>query len=42
MLYWVDPKHQVTFVCLSHGVMIEGENVERFQKLSDVAITSVI
>jgi len=42
MLYWVDPKHDVTFVCLSHGVMIEGENVERFQKLSDLAITSVI
>jgi CubicO group peptidase (beta-lactamase class C family) len=42
MLYWVDPKHDVTFVCLSHGVMIEGDNVERFQKLSDMAITSVI
>ena len=42
MLYWVDPKHQVTFVCLSHGVMLEGDNVERFQKLSDIAITSVI
>ena len=42
MLYWVDPKWDVTFVCLSHGVMIEGENYERFQKLSDIAITSVI
>ncbi len=42
MLYWVDPWHDVTFVCLSHGVMIEGDNVERFQKLSDMAITSVI
>jgi CubicO group peptidase (beta-lactamase class C family) len=42
MLYWVDPRHEVTFVCLSHGVMIEGDNVERFQKLSDIAITSVI
>jgi len=41
-LYWVDPKWDVTFVCLSHGVMIEGENYERFQKLSDIAITSVI
>jgi CubicO group peptidase (beta-lactamase class C family) len=42
MLYWVDPEHDVTFVCLSHGVMIEGENVKRFQKLSDIVITSVI
>lgn len=41
-LYWVDPKHDVSFVCLSNGVMIEGENYERFQKLSDIAITSVI
>jgi CubicO group peptidase (beta-lactamase class C family) len=41
-LYWVDPLHQVTFVFLSHGVMIEGESVERFQRLSDMVITSVI
>jgi CubicO group peptidase (beta-lactamase class C family) len=41
-LYWVDPKWDVTFVCLSNGVMIEGENYERFQKLSDIAITSVV
>jgi CubicO group peptidase (beta-lactamase class C family) len=41
-LYWVDPVHQVTFVFLSHGVMIEGESIERFQRLSDLVITSVI
>lgn len=41
-LYWVDPLHQVTFVFLSHGVMIEGESIERFQRLSDLVITSVI
>ena len=41
-LYWVDPKYDVSFVCLSNGVMVEGENYERFQKLSDIAITSVI
>ena len=41
-LYWVDPQHQVTFVFLSHGVMAEGENIERFQRLSDLVITSVI
>jgi len=40
-LYWVDPLHQVTFVFLSHGVMIEGESIERFQRLSDLVITSV-
>jgi len=41
-LFWVDPVHQVTFVFLSHGVMIEGESIERFQRLSDLVITSVI
>jgi hypothetical protein len=32
----------VTFAFLSHGVMIEGESFERFQRLSDLVITSVI
>lgn len=41
-LYWVDPLHQVTFVFLSHGVMPEGESIERFQRLSDLVITSVV
>jgi len=42
MLYWVDPERDVTFVCLSHGVLPEGANVERFQKYSDIAITAVV
>jgi CubicO group peptidase (beta-lactamase class C family) len=42
MLYWVDPERDVTFVCLSHGVLPEGQNVERFQKYSDIAITAVV
>ena len=41
-LYWVDPVADVSFVHLSHGVMIEGESIERFQRLSDIVITSVI
>jgi CubicO group peptidase (beta-lactamase class C family) len=41
-LYWVDPLHQVTLAFLSHGVMIEGESFERFQRLSDLVITSVV
>lgn len=39
-LFWVDPVQQVTFVFLSHGVMVEGESIERFQRLSDLVITS--
>ncbi len=36
-LFWVDPKRDLTFVCLTAGVMNEGDNVERFQRLSDLA-----
>jgi CubicO group peptidase (beta-lactamase class C family) len=41
-LYWADPVQQVTFVFLSHGVMVEGESFERFQRLSDMVITSLV
>jgi CubicO group peptidase (beta-lactamase class C family) len=36
-LFWVDPQRDLTFVCLTAGVMNEGDNVERFQRLSDLA-----
>ncbi len=32
----------VTFVCLSSGVMESNENIERFQRLSDIAISAVL
>jgi CubicO group peptidase (beta-lactamase class C family) len=39
-LYWVDPLRQVTFVCLTAGVMESNDNIERFQRLSDIAIAA--
>ena len=36
-LFWVDPKRDLTFVCLTAGVINEADNVERFQRLSDLA-----
>ena len=39
-LFWVDPKLDLTFVCLTAGVMNEADNVERFQRLSDLAIAA--
>ena len=36
-LFWVDPERDVTFVGLSTGVMNSGDNIERWQRLSDVA-----
>jgi CubicO group peptidase (beta-lactamase class C family) len=39
-LFWVDPKLDLTFVCLTAGVMNEADNVERFQRLSDLTIAA--
>jgi CubicO group peptidase (beta-lactamase class C family) len=39
-LFWVEPELDMTFVCLSAGVMNEADNIERFQRLSDIAISA--
>ncbi|HTY93589.1 MAG TPA: serine hydrolase domain-containing protein [Steroidobacteraceae bacterium] len=39
-LFWVDPKLDMTFVCLTSGVMDEGDNIVRFQRLSDLALAA--
>lgn len=39
-LFWVDPVSQVTFVCLSAGVMNGVDNIERFQRLSDIVASA--
>jgi CubicO group peptidase (beta-lactamase class C family) len=41
-LFWVDPELDMTFVCLTAGVMDEGDNIERFQRLSDIAVSAAI
>ncbi len=38
----VDPERDVTFVCISSGVMDNNENIEPFQRLSDIAISAAI
>ena len=39
-IYWVDPARDVSFVCLTAGVMDSLDNIERFQRLSDVATSA--
>jgi CubicO group peptidase (beta-lactamase class C family) len=39
-MYWVDPERDLTFVALTAGVMESNANIERFQKLSDIAISA--
>ena len=37
-LFWVDPERDLTFVCLTAGLMEDSDNILRFQKLSDIVI----
>jgi CubicO group peptidase (beta-lactamase class C family) len=39
-LFWIDPERQMTFVCLTAGVMNGVDNIERFQRLSDIAVSA--
>jgi CubicO group peptidase (beta-lactamase class C family) len=41
-LYWVDPELDMTFVCLTAGVMEESANLLRFQNLSKLAAAAAI
>jgi len=41
-LYWVDPQADVSFACLTAGVMTQAANIERFQKLSDIVLSAMI
>ena len=41
-IYWVDPARDVSFVCLTAGVMDSLDNIERFQRLSDIALSAAI
>lgn len=39
-LFWVDPQRDITFVCLSAGVMEHNANTRRFQKYSDLVYSA--
>ena len=39
-LYWIDPERDMSFVGLTAGVMDSLDNIERFQRLSDIAISA--
>ncbi len=40
-VFWVDRTRELTFVCLTAGLLEAGRSQERFQRLSDLAITAV-
>ena len=41
-LYWVDPEHDIIFVCLTAGLMEETYSCDRFMRLSDIAIAAAL
>jgi CubicO group peptidase (beta-lactamase class C family) len=41
-LFWVDPERALSFVCLTAGLLEESRSVERFQRLSDLALAAVV
>lgn len=41
-MFWVDPLRDVSFALCSAGVMTQAANIERCQKLSDIALSAMI
>ncbi|MEO6387264.1 MAG: serine hydrolase domain-containing protein [Croceibacterium sp.] len=41
-MFWVDPARDVSFALCSAGVMTQAANIERCQKLSDLALSAMI
>jgi CubicO group peptidase (beta-lactamase class C family) len=41
-IFWVDPELDVTFVGLATGVMNSDANIERWQRLSDIAVSAAV
>jgi CubicO group peptidase (beta-lactamase class C family) len=41
-VFWVDPERDLTFICLTAGLLEETHNVDRFQRLSDLVSSAVI
>ena len=41
-MFWVDPARDVSFALCSAGVMTQASNIERCQKLSDLALSAMV
>jgi CubicO group peptidase (beta-lactamase class C family) len=39
-LFWIDPVQDITFACLTAGVMEHNANMRRFQKIADMLISA--
>ena len=41
-LFWVDPVRDLTFVCLTAGVLAHPPNMQRFHRLSDMVAAAAV
>jgi CubicO group peptidase (beta-lactamase class C family) len=41
-IFWVDPELDMSFVGLCTGVMTSGDNIERWQRLADIAVSAAL
>ncbi|MDH4874427.1 serine hydrolase domain-containing protein [Pseudomonas sp. BN515] len=41
-MFWIDPSLDLVFTCLTAGVMTQAANIQRFQRLSDLAVSAVV
>ncbi len=41
-LFWVDPERDLTFVCLTAGLLEDSDNLLRFQRLSDLVVAASV
>jgi CubicO group peptidase (beta-lactamase class C family) len=41
-LFWIDPQRDITFACLSAGVMEHNANTRRFQKYADIVHSAAL
>jgi CubicO group peptidase (beta-lactamase class C family) len=41
-VYWVDPELDLSFVGLSAGLLAQAPNIERYQRLSDIAVSAAV
>ncbi|MCF6214884.1 MAG: beta-lactamase family protein [Emcibacter sp.] len=42
MVFWIDPVRDMTFVGMTAGLMEETYSIERWQRLSDIALSSIV
>lgn len=41
-IFWIDPEIDLTFVCLTSGLLSSNRNIVRFHKLADIAVSAAL